>query len=88
MNSYDDVRPEIKRFALLMEKKLQANEQKGTWKESSIKYLFSRLEDEVAELRNAIAYPSGDIIGEASDVANFAMMIYDVFYISHVSQKT
>lgn len=30
MDSYDDVRPEIKRFAIAMKRKLKANEHKGT----------------------------------------------------------
>jgi NTP pyrophosphatase (non-canonical NTP hydrolase) len=86
MDSYDDVRPEIKRFAVMMERKLQANDHKGTWKESSISYLFSRLEDEVRELRDQInsKSPVQDVVGEASDVANFAMMIYDVFLNKNV----
>lgn len=70
-----DLSVEVKAFAVAMEAKLRANDHKGGWKQSPVTYLFSRLEEEVAELKKAVV--NGGTLGEAADVANFAMMIAD-----------
>lgn len=76
----------VKRFALEMERRLRANDHKGDtgWREESDAWLFEALQLEVKELEKAIdVYMPNkrrcrQIIHEAADVANFAMMIADV----------
>jgi NTP pyrophosphatase (non-canonical NTP hydrolase) len=76
------VRPEVARFAELMEQKLRANDHKGHWRGSSLSYLIARLREECGELIDAVLYEEdstpGHITEEAADVANFAMFIADV----------
>ena len=71
------LRPEVLAFASVMESKLRANDHKAHWRECSLDYLLTRLEQEALELREAINCGDG-VIGEAADVANFAMMIADI----------
>jgi len=73
----DQFRPEVLDFASVMESKLRANDHKAHWRECSLDYLLTRLEQEALELREAINCGDG-VIGEAADVANFAMMIADI----------
>lgn len=73
------LRPQLAAFASAMESTLKANDHKGGWEDETSSWLFRRLLDETGELRRAVF--SGDRIAtkdEAVDVANFAMMIYDV----------
>lgn len=70
------MRDEVKSFAQAMEYKLRRNDHKGGWEERDTATLFDRLEDEVRELRAAIEDGNPyEIVMEAADVANFAMMI-------------
>jgi hypothetical protein len=73
------LRPEVQWFAQQMELTLRANDHKGGWNEMSPRELATRLNEEVYELE--LAYYAGRnaerVIREASDVANFAMMIAD-----------
>jgi len=93
------LRPEVARFAQLMERVLRDNDHKGGWKDMEAADLLKRLRDETKELAQAIesqavrcgcrsadecrhglfAAGSTDIVREAVDVANFAMMVADVF---------
>ena len=73
------MRPEVAWFANEMERKLLNNDAKGGWGHMTLKRLLSRLKQEVAELEVEIN-KKGNVIGEAADVANFAMMIADNFY--------
>lgn len=62
-----------------MQLKLQENSHKEGWINLHYPYLLRRIGGELAELRRAIK--KGDeeeIIREAADVANFAMMIADI----------
>lgn len=72
-------REEVRWFAGLMEGQLRANDHKGGWHSMTKFQLHERLEEEVKELEQAIlgGGHSERIIREASDVANFAMMIAD-----------
>lgn len=72
-------RPEIETFAAAMERKLRAHDHKPHWSEAEIAYLLRRLSQELGELRRAIRDWSSvdDVVDEAADVANFAMMIAD-----------
>ena len=86
------MRPVVWQFALLMEKKLRENDHKGHWSKCNQEYLLTRLDEEVQELHKCFFfYSPGDmnffmdgqhedkIPGEAADVANFAMMLWDNF---------
>ena len=88
----EKVRPVVWQFALLMEKKLRENDHKGHWSKCNQEYLLTRLDEEVQELHKCFFfYSPGDmnffmdgqhedkIPGEAADVANFAMMLWDNF---------
>lgn len=79
------IRKEVQWFAEQMESKLQENDHKGGWDDCGIFWLRNRLVEEVKELSDAMEAghnsESGidleNIIREAADVANFAMMIAD-----------
>lgn len=79
------LRPEVAAFALLMEQQLQANDHKPGWKGDHGRALVNRLGEECAELSEAVDMHDAGIgdttsLGkEAADVANFAMMIADVY---------
>lgn len=81
----------------LLEKQLEVlnhprNLQKGCWRDSDLDYLVGRLDEEVAELKDAVERARGahanapntfsarsaEVLHEAADVANFAAFIYDV----------
>lgn len=78
-------RDEVVEFSLDMEEQLAKNDHKGGWDDLSIPHLMSRLAEEYAELTRVLQQPCSyeedikrdaeDIIAEAADVANFAMMI-------------
>lgn len=66
-------------FAEEMEKKLIANDYKGGWDKCKMRDLLVRLREETDELALSLfGEVKPEIITEAADVANFAMMIADV----------
>lgn len=73
----------VAQFAALMEKKLAANDHKGGWSTDDVDALLARLDEELVELKTALAdvgKGNGAAVVaafEAVDVANFAMMITD-----------
>lgn len=70
------IRPQVMAFAVAMEEKLRKKDrQKAGWTHCSHPFLLRRLDDEVRELHNANSHT--DIMAEAVDVANFAMMVFD-----------
>lgn len=79
-----DLRPEVARFALLMEAKLRENDHKTGWKDNTTRALYLRLTEEALELAEALSnwragVTNADfVVSEAVDVANFSMMIADV----------
>jgi hypothetical protein len=84
------VRKEVRWFATEMEKTLRKNDHKGGWKDCDNKYLSDRLCDEILELEGAM-FGGGsieDVIKEAVDVANFAMMIADMAKQALMEGKT
>lgn len=86
------IRPEVMKFAEAMERKLRKNDHKGGWNTSEFWYLSTRLEEERRELDRAIirAVRSNKwkaVIGEAVDVANFAMMIADNAALSDMGKE-
>lgn len=77
-------RPEVVAFANAMELKLKENDHKRHWSHMSMQFLSMRLTQEREELRKAVA--AGDvaeILREAADVANFAMMIADKAHLEN-----
>ncbi len=76
MRNWENIQIDIAIIENAMKQKLRENEHKGYWDKSSPLQLAKRLEEEVEELNDAILLKSPvDIIREAADVANFAMMI-------------
>jgi len=76
------MRSEVLVFAHAMEDTLQKHDaDKGTcgWSDESFLYLLRRMDEEKRELSIAVKTLSyRDIRAEAVDVANFAMMMYDL----------
>lgn len=71
-------------FAGVMEKKLSENRHKGDvegWRELKVGKLLAAFDDEVLELREAILKRErwDKVEREAADVANFIMMVADVY---------
>lgn len=63
-------------FAEAMKQKLSENEHKGYWDKLSLLELLYLLSNEVEELTDAILVKdSVEVMREAADVGNFAMMI-------------
>jgi NTP pyrophosphatase (non-canonical NTP hydrolase) len=81
-----DCRPEVQRFAVLMERKLRDNDHKAGWHGDAAVELLARLVEESGELASFLVNHRGlpmsawrqRVAAEAADVANFAMMIADV----------
>ena len=73
------VREELQWFATEMEAKLSENDGKGGWLENDYSYLLKMLKEEVDELEKALIDCSNDpeVVREAADIANYAMMIAD-----------
>ncbi|WP_461369704.1 hypothetical protein [Candidatus Darwinibacter acetoxidans] len=77
------VRQEVKDFAKAMEYKLMCNDSKRHWENASREdcgWFLECLKEEVRELEEALEIGSvRDVVLEAADVGNFAMMIMNVF---------
>lgn len=73
----------VLRFAVVMQDKLDENDHKRHWRTCSAKWLLNRLKQETAELERAVGMGAApDVVErEAADVANFAMMVADVYAI-------
>jgi NTP pyrophosphatase (non-canonical NTP hydrolase) len=74
------LRWQVVAFAYAMEERLRANDHKGGWDGCDKNWLLYRLVDETGELAGEVYEETGDnqVLHEAADVANFAMMIADV----------
>ena len=76
------VRPEVVLYSLAMEAKLRANDHKGHWASAGgedLSWFVEKLRGEVEELEEALAIGAPlDVLEEAADVGNFAMMIADI----------
>ena len=68
-------------FSGEMKKELLKHLDRPGWKRESIEYLIHRLYEEMVEFRNAIesSQPREAVIKEGADVANFVMMITEVY---------
>lgn len=69
-------------FAICMKTKLEANAHKAGWDDIDLDYALMRIREETGELEQLIEPGQGfaeedaaAVIGEASDVANFAFMV-------------
>lgn len=69
------LRSELQWFAQLMEKKLRVCDHKKHWRFTSHGMLEHQLDNEIMELKTSM-HPE-EIVSEAVDVANLAMMIAD-----------
>lgn len=78
------LRPEVATFARAMERQLRANDHKPGWKADDSFSLYERMVQESRELLLALAAHKnrggmeGEIMSEAADIGNFAMMVADV----------
>ena len=85
------LREELKLFASCMEETLKQNDHKTGWKTMYIGDLLIRLREETEELEQAIiSSKTADkslVKKEACDVANFAMMIFDICHNSEHALK-
>ena len=79
------MRKSVKWFTEGMEEVLKENDHKGGWDQEELIYLFTRLKEEVKELKkrlpedwqwDSIKNPTA-VIKECHDIANFAHMIAD-----------
>ena len=71
----------VKWFSQHMENVLRDNDYKGGWEDIDVGWLLGRLQEEVCELENELHVSNNEekIIKECCDVANFAMMIADLY---------
>lgn len=78
-------RPEVLAFACVMERKLRLNDHKGGWTKDHPRSLITRIIEETRELERVAvgawarssAASSLEVVDEAADVGNFAMMVAD-----------
>ena len=71
------MRPEVKRFAELMEAKLKENDFKGGWRDDSHGELFRKLDTQV-EILGRCSGSDGEVIRAICvNIANYAMMMTD-----------
>ena len=75
------IKNSVEWFSHLMTDVLMKHLTKPGWKHEAIEYLEDRLGEEVEELYSAIEsnQPKEAVEKEAADIANFAMMIADVY---------
>jgi len=84
MTTINECRPEVQRFAVLMEQVLQKNDRKGGWKKMDDTDILRRIHQEILELDQEILRSSTKVdreaaIKEAVDVANFCMFLADIY---------
>ena len=74
----DDVRPEVKNFAIAMEKRLRENDFKGGWNEEKPEYFVNKIIKHLRRLNNDVIYIDLDYSKiECINVSNYCMMLYD-----------
>lgn len=72
------MRSQVVDYAWEMERKLARHDHKRGWRDFPIKALLRKLKVEVDELEIALEYETTEgAMGEAVDVGNFAMMVWD-----------
>lgn len=74
----DDVRPEVKKFAIAMEKMLRKNAYKGSWLKETPSYFVNRIIAHCGQLCDDVLYEElYDSMIDCVDIANYCMMLYD-----------
>ena len=73
--------PEVFVWASHMHERLEANKDKGHWRDDNHSELFDRVREELNELEEAmrLGKPAKDVVLEAADVANMAFMAADSY---------
>jgi hypothetical protein len=77
------IRPELLRYALVMESILRKNDYKGGWRQprAGTVYLFGKLTEETKELYEEIyCNHHPEAMYEAGDVGNCSMMLFDTVW--------
>ena len=78
------LRPEVRRFAEEIERKLRENDHKGGWSNEFPQWLLARAQEELNELDDAVdairangisEERTAHVRAEAVDVVNFVMMV-------------
>lgn len=78
-NELATIRPDLQRFFDAMVYKLRRNKHKGRWEDLNVDKTGLLLDEEMEELRDAIRDGSTmEILMEAADVANFAMIMANI----------
>jgi hypothetical protein len=78
-NELSELRPDLQRFFDAMIYKLRRNKHKGRWEDMALSDAFPRMEEEMKELSTALDEGSTtEILFEAADVANFALIIANI----------
>jgi len=71
-----NIRPAVLRFAKLMEERLKDNDHKSGWEDCTRSYLFHKMLAKTDKLEESFLREDNPV-GEAVDIANYAMMIAD-----------
>lgn len=78
-NELAEIRPDLQRFFDAMVYKLRRNKNKGRWPTLDLNQTFELMEGEFKELNEALIGGSTmEVLMEAADVANFAMIIANI----------
>lgn len=73
----DDVRPEVIKFAIAMEKRLRINDYKGSWHYEKPPYFVNKIIIHSAQLSNDVFYNVlDDVTIDCINIANYCMMLY------------
>ena len=74
------LRPEVQWFAERMEVKVRSNDWKGCWQNMTPTEILARIREDTDELEDVLRGGAVNVMLEAVDVANFAMMLADVVW--------
>lgn len=73
------LRPDLQRYWDAMVYKLRRNKHKGRWADLDLADTMAKLDGEIVEMRDAVGEGSSmEILMEAADVGNFAMIAANV----------
>lgn len=73
------LRPDLQRYWDAMVYKLRRNKHKGRWADLDLNDTMAKLDGEIVEMRDAVGEGSSmEILMEAADVGNFAMIAANV----------